>query len=348
MIEKQNTLDVLQPVRPGFRYRKEGISTHLRRWLSIVLMSVLPVSAGAEDVVKESGNGGINWTDGTVFATGYGTAKAGTSRGQHKILSIRAARLDAQRNLLEITKGVRINSTVTVDSAMKESRTILSRVDGIVKGARVVSENYHNDVATVRMAMPIAGDLILATTARQDVIASRPSPLLDQLLAVLVPPAYAKPFIVESDYEAQAYEKLLKWMADESGELESVLKEAVIAYNTNKRFSGLLIDARRVAEFELATIPKIRNESGEIIYPNDDTSYDDIVNRRGVTYDFDLEDAVRNKRVAQTPFVIEATGTYKGQASDLTIAVSDATRLRQSPSTVFAMNRAGVLIVVAD
>ena len=87
---------------------------------------------------------------------------------------------------------------------------------------------------------------------------------------------------------------------------------------------------------------------GEILYPNDDTSYDDIVNRRGVTYDFDLEDAVRNKRVAQTPFVIEAIGTYKGQASDLTITLSDATRLRQSPSTVSAMNRAGVLIVVAD
>ena len=320
----------------------------LRSPMYLMLLVMLLPSAWAAEVVKESGNGGINWTAGTVYATGYGTAKSNTSRGQHRILSIRAARLDAQRNLLEITKGVRINSTVTVDSAMKESRTILSRVDGIVKGARVVSEGYHNDVATVKMEMPIAGDLIRATTNRPDILASRHPMLLDQLLAILVPPAQAKPFIVESDYEAKAYEKLLKWMSDESGELESVLQEAVIAYNTNKRFSGLLIDARRVAEFQLATIPKIRNESGEILYPNDDTSYDDIVNRRGVTYDFDLEDAVRNKRVAQTPFVIEAIGTYKGQASDLTITLSDATRLRQSPSTVSAMNRAGVLIVVAD
>lgn len=336
-----------------YRDVKAGIPVHTRillsslRALLVALLAVLQVPAWAADVVKESGVGGINWTQGTVYATGYGTAKSDTSRGQHRILSLRAARLDAQRNLLEITKGVRINSTVTVDSAMNESRTILSRVDGIVKGARVVSEHYHNDVATVKMVMPIAGDLLRVTTG-PDVIASSRSPMFDQLLAILVPTAQAKPLIVESDHEAKAYEKLLQWMSEESGELESVLKEAVIAYNTNKRFSGLLIDARRVSEFELATIPKIRNETGEIIYPNDDTSYDDIVNRRGVTYDFDLEDAVRNKRVAQTPFVVEATGTYKGQASDLTITGTDASRLRQSPSTVSAMNRAGVLIVVAD
>ncbi|MFT4821616.1 MAG: hypothetical protein ACI9PN_002483, partial [Candidatus Azotimanducaceae bacterium] len=115
----------------------------------------------------------------------------------------------------------------------------------------------------------------------------------------------------------------------------------------NSQFSGLLIDASTVPNFELATVPKIRDQDGNILYPSDNTSYDDIINKRGVTYDFDLNDAVRNHRVATTPFIIKAISTYKNLASDLIINTSDAARVKQSASTLEAMNKAGVLIVVA-
>ena len=36
----------------------------------------------AEDVIRENPSGGVNWTEGVVFAHGFGTAKPGLSAGQ--------------------------------------------------------------------------------------------------------------------------------------------------------------------------------------------------------------------------------------------------------------------------
>ncbi len=68
--------------------------------------------AQADEVVRETGSGSINWSQGVVYATGYGTARPDTSAAQKRILSERAAVVDAQRNLLEMTQGVRITSAL--------------------------------------------------------------------------------------------------------------------------------------------------------------------------------------------------------------------------------------------
>jgi hypothetical protein len=328
----------------------------------VFIVSTGPRVAVAEDVIKETPSGGINWTQGIVYAHGYGTAKENLSAGQKRILSRRAAIVDGQRNLLEITKGVRINSVVKTDEAMKESREIATRVEGVIKGAQPIKEHYQNDVYTVTMAMPISGDFLKILYEKEDqetglyeIIRPGFRPDIDSLMMVsdillefLVPSAVAADTIViTTDEEAEAYKKLLEWMKGGGPNVDTMLNQAIINYETNSQFSGLLIDASSVANFELATVPTIRDEEGNVLYPSPQTSYDDIVNKRGVTYDFDLQDAVRNKRVATTPFKIQALSTYKNLPSDLVITKADAERVKLSPSTVTAMNKAGVLIVVA-
>jgi len=66
-----------------------------------------------------------------------------------------------------------------------------------------------------------------------------------------------------------------------------------------------------------------------------------------VSYDFDINDAVRNARVAQVPMIIKATQTYEGLSSDLVISKTAAARILASQSARNAMNQAGVMIVVA-
>ncbi len=346
------------------------------RALVLLLVATLPCLSIAKEVKKETPSGGINWSKGIVYATGYGTAKPGLSSAQKRILSRRAAVVDAQRNLLEITKGVRINSVVTTDQAMKEHREIATRVEGIIKGATVTKDHYQNEVATVTMTMPLSGEFLrIMYPAEQladnnafsgqstrwrilqdrDLVntAGQYGRMLVQLgtgtLNFFIPSAMAsEPLSISNEQEAKAYRKLILWMQDSAiSDIEKSLQQAVLQYETNARFSGLLIDASAVPGFELATIPKIRDETGKILYPSDATSYDDIVNKRGVTYDFDLEDAIRNQRVARTPFIIKALSTYKSLPSDLVIKSSDASNILQSQSTLQAMNKAGVLIVVA-
>lgn len=315
------------------------------RWIAFFLL-VLSLSVTAKDVVVQTSVGGINWSKGIVYANGYGTAKAGLSAAQKRILSRRAAVVDAQRNLLEITKGVRISSILKTGQAMKESPEITTRVEGIIKGAQITRDHYQNDIATITMSMPISGKFLRAMYPTVDLTFEH---TIYRILDFIVPPVRASDaFIISNEPEANAYRKLIQWLQQNaSTDLNAILNEAVIQYETSARFSGLIIDASSVPAFELATIPKIRDETGKILYPSKDTSYDDIVNKRGVTYDFDLQDAIRNQRVAATPFIIKAISTYKSLPSDLIITTADAGKIMQSQSTIAAMNKAGVLIVVA-
>jgi hypothetical protein len=315
------------------------------RWMIWILLAS-SLSAIAKDVVVQTSAGGINWSQGVVYANGYGTAKPGMSSAQRRILSRRAAVVDAQRNLLEITKGVRINSIIKTGQAMKDSPEVTARVQGIVKGARITRDHYQNDIATVTMAMPISGKFLRTMVPAPELAVGSS---FDRILGLIIPPAMAsESFVIKSEPEAKAYRRLIQWIRrNATDDLNTILDTAIIEYETTAKFSGLLIDASSVPAFELATIPKIRDETGKILYPSKDTSYDDIVNKRGVTYDFDLQDAIRNQRVATTPFVINALSTYKSLPSDLIITTSDAEKIMQSQSTRQAMNKAGVLIVVA-
>lgn len=360
-------LDGLRTINQHQRHTLSRLVTLVHGWLrnthpsAALLVAAVGFPAFAEDVIKEDSSGGINWTDGVVFAHGYGTAKASLSSAQRRILARRAAVVDAQRNLLEMTQGVRINSVLRTDQAMQQSREIATRVEGIIKGAAITRDHYQNDVATVTMAMPISGRFLQAVLPGppDNAIYRVTAPgAIDQLLATadrwlgtfsLLPTAHAAdPFVIRNDKDAATVRLVLEWMEKNQGlSAQAELDTALKAFEAGNQFSGLLIDASAVPDFELATIPNIRDEKGKVIYPTEATSYDDIVNKRGVTYDFDLEDAIRNKRVARTPFVIKALSTYKNLASDLVIRIDDANRVGQSSSTVEAMNRAGVLIVVA-
>lgn len=329
------------------------------KFYAFLLVLVAACSSQADEVIRETAAGGVNWSQGVVFAHGYGTARDNLQEGQKRIMARRAAIVDGQRNLLEITKGVRITSELDTAGAMRNP-TIATRVEGIIRGAVPIREHYQNSVYTVTMAMPLAGEFLKTTYPPVQTATLRPAAgvldlreLLgatgDRIIDFLIPRAVAAAdFSIQGEAEAKAYRRLIEWMRQgQVDDVGNLLAQALQDYETSSRYSGLLIDASAVPTFELATVPRIRDEEGNILYPSEATNYSDIVNKRGVTYDFDLEDAVRNQRVATTPFTIRAVSTYKSLPSDLVIKKADAARVLQSPSTLDAMNQAGVLIVVA-
>ena len=82
------------------------------------------------------------------------------------------------------------------------------------------------------------------------------------------------------------------------------LEQQIEFYESNSNFTGVLIDASQIGNFELATIPRIRNQKGDIIYPTADDLTQGRISSRPVSYDFDVNDAVRNARIAVKPFII--------------------------------------------
>jgi hypothetical protein len=104
--------------------------------------------------------GVINWTDGYIEAVGIGAPPQryiGTPQARPNAL--RAAQVDAYRNLLEVVNGVRVDSTTTIRDFAVESDVINTQVQGVVKGAKVLKQEYLSDgTVEVTVRMPLSGN----------------------------------------------------------------------------------------------------------------------------------------------------------------------------------------------
>jgi hypothetical protein len=111
-------------------------------------------------IVEQMGDKGkINWSEGYIEAVGIGAPpERYIGKPQARPMALRAAKVDAYRNLLETTKGVRVDSTTVVKDFTVESDVINAQVEGLVKGAKVVNQDYLSDgTVEVTLRMPMAG-----------------------------------------------------------------------------------------------------------------------------------------------------------------------------------------------
>jgi hypothetical protein len=153
-----------------------------KRFVPIVLIAVafliiLSGSAMAQlvgsikDVEQPVGSSGkIDWTTGVITAVGIGAPPAQPANAaQARAMAERAAQVVAYRNLLEAVKGVRVDSTTTVENFMVTSDVIRTEVNGIIQGATVMDKKYMSDGSVeVTIGMRLTGalaDALLPKTA---------------------------------------------------------------------------------------------------------------------------------------------------------------------------------------
>ena len=73
-------------------------------------------------------------------------------------MALRAAKLDAYRNILEVIEGVRIQSSTLVKNFMMADDTISAQVNGMVRGAQVAKQEYMSDgTVEVTLEMNLKG-----------------------------------------------------------------------------------------------------------------------------------------------------------------------------------------------
>ncbi|MEN3044600.1 MAG: hypothetical protein ABDH37_05225 [Candidatus Hydrothermales bacterium] len=107
-------------------------------------------------------NGKIDWVKGVITAKGYGAFDPNAKNVSQEILkAIRVATVVAQRNLLEVIKGVHITSETIVEDYLLKSDFIVARVQGVVKNARMNGEpkiDRENGIVEVELMVDFYGE----------------------------------------------------------------------------------------------------------------------------------------------------------------------------------------------
>jgi len=105
--------------------------------------------------------GYIDWLNQKVYATGVGIAPQDKqNQTQAKTLAYRAAIVVAQRNLLEVIKGVHIDSQTRLENRIVSDDRIISRIEGIVRFSQVEESQAIEDSAVrVTVSMPLSGKM---------------------------------------------------------------------------------------------------------------------------------------------------------------------------------------------
>lgn len=306
----------------------------------LIILTLLSLNLQARDVVEDTGICQINWTQGTITCSGE------SAEGQARFAAKISAKVLAQRNLLEVVKGVRIDSEMTIVDGMLSSEVVSSRVSGMVRGAQLISNRYNsslkNAVAIVRLQM--GKDLLSA-------LLSDPTKLswnekVEQLWNSFSIVATANASIYSSKDKA-TIEKILTDFR-KNGEVKSSQYLEKILHDINVvKYSGILIDVSNIADFQKAMMVKLVDEQGAEVYPLDLVSRATLLKRNtSVGYIYGVEDARKNKRVFSKPIEFKAQNVYKNRKSNIVLSNEQIASIKSLDQDI--LHRAKVILVLGE
>ena len=271
-------------------------------------------------IIEQMGDKGkINWSEGYVEATGIGAPpERYIGKPQARPMALRAARVDAYRNLLETTKGVRVDSSTAVKDFIVESDAINVQVEGLVRGAKVVHQEYLSDgTVEVTVRMPIPGGFSKVIILRA--LEKKPEPAPPSSQQPASPPPASQP--------------------------PTVAPPAAPAAPAPVVYTGMVVDARGL-QARPAMSPKIIDESGKEVYGSMNVDREYAVQQGMSGYARDLTAAQSNPRVTNNPVSIKGIKTEGPGKSDIVISNADADKIRGASDNLTFLKKCRVMIVL--
>ena len=274
----------------------------------------------AGDVITSELNGKINWTTGDIQAVGFGAAPEGTAPRKQKSLALRAAKIVALRNLLEIVQGVRVTSETTVLDLMLVSDIVHTRVTGIVRGAQVQASSFDegSGLASVTMQLKVTEGLYKTLIDAPDLRLSQTKwPLTDLLSSTLA--------LLSTALAANAH-------ADITDDIE---------------YTGIVFDVTGLRQFQPAAILRLRDDMGKVFYPTESILKDRLSGSLLTLYGNSLETLTTSGRIGETPLIIEVDALFQTFSSDLQLRSSDVKRLKGNETLWQLIERGRVAVLMS-
>lgn len=265
---------------------------YLSKKLSVCFMAVLlMLTMLATTAFAAENNFGVDWEKGVIRAKGIGAGKSTTKNtGLKRAQARRAAMMDAQRNLAEAVKGVRVTSeSRMVDLELAYDR-VATTVDVIIKNMTEISGQYFDDETyEVILEMPLFG-------ASNSLSEAAFIPFKDEPKISFPQPTDA-----------------------------TIINKPNIA---NNNYSGLIVDCRELSAGELNPVmsPVIKNANGQPIYGHQNLDYDKIIVKGMASYATDTSDSISRSRAGSNPLVIKAVSLSDINANPV-VSVYDADKI---------------------
>jgi hypothetical protein len=247
--------------------------------VAAMLMIAMTVTTFAEQ-------GTVDWKKGVIRVTGIGAGKesAKNKRGIYRAQAKRAAMMDAQRNLAEAVKGVRVTSDSTMEDMMLKSDVVRTRVDTIISGMNEISSQYFEDgTYEVVLEMPLFG---------------------------------ASNALSEAAFIPMKDEPKVSFPAPTN---VTIVNQPTVV---NNNYTGLIVDCSGM-NVNCVMSPVIKDSSGKAIYGHKNLDYDKIIVNGMASYADNASDQISRARAGSNPLVVKAVGLSDINANPV-VSVDDA------------------------
>lgn len=308
--------------------------------LRLLIISFLAFSLNAREVIETKGSCQINWTQGII------TCQGESAEGQNSFAAKLSAKIIAQRNILEIIKGVRIDSVVTIEEGMFSSEVIRSRVEGVVRGGEIISNKFYKEdgyaVATIKLQM--GKDLLSALLSDPNKLSWNEKVQQYWNNLNIVPNLQASTY---TQHDKETLEKLLEDLRKNGNQNMSAYISNVLENIEEESYSGVLIDISEISDFKKAMIVKLVDQSGNEIYPHNIVSKKTLLKRNtSVGYMYGIQDARKHKRVLDHPIELKATSIYKKRYSNIILTEDQIQKINALDASV--LKNAKIILVLGE
>ena len=234
---------------------------------------------------------GINWERGVVWAKGMGAGKSTTkNKGLKRAQARRAAMMDAQRNLAEAVKGVRVTSNSSMRDLELEYDQVATQVDAIIKNMAEIEGHYDtiDEIYEVTLEMPLFGSTDSLSNAA---------------------------FIPFKDEPKVSFPQ---------PENVNIVNQTTII---NNNYTGLVIDCSGLGKkINCVMSPVIKNGNGKEIYGHKNLDYDKIIVQGMASYANSTNDQISQSRAGSNPLIVKAIRLDDLDANPV-VSVEDADKI---------------------
>ncbi len=301
------------------------------------LLLLLPATTRAETAayVQTTENGSIDWLSGEVAARGIGAPPAQPANAaQARAMALRAATVVARRNLLELIKGVQLDSVTTIQNHLVSDDTVVTRVQGQLQQALVTDTAYMSDGSVeVTVQVNLRGQL------SQSLLPGQKKPAALQGERPVQPQLRTQPAVLQQRPQRPAIP------GEGRSPVTSNVTQVSLTRGGGSGYTGVVVDARGLG-VRPALSPRLVGEDGREVYGTAFVGRDYAVQQGMAGYAKDPQAPGAVERVGGNPLLVRAKAVSGEAGTDLILGNAEAERVRMAAANSDILAQCRVMILL--